>query len=776
MNRSPLTALVLAVLAAGLLAIGWVAAGYVGHSPLALAVTLLIAACYLTGAAEAWRHRRLTGGLAQALASAPSASATPLPPADAWLATLPAAWRHTVQQRLEGERSAPPAPTLTPYLVGLLVLLGMLGTFLGMVVTLDGTVSALEGGTDLQAMRSALAAPVKGLGLAFGTSVAGVCASAMLGLAATLVRRDRLHTLAALDQALAGPLRPYSAAHRRDEEQTRQALERDRRAQREQQHEADRQAALRLQQQQAEALPALVAQLASLAQQLDDRQQALQGRLQAGQDRFHQQAEAAYTRLADTVAQALQHALAEGARLAGSTLQAATDTTLARLGQEASAQHTRTAALLQQQLTALAERQADGTATLQRQVADSVDALGQRVGDRLDRVATEVGAQVQQLGQHFATQAEALGLQLTGTAEALGQQFTRRAEALDQHFTAQSTQVGRQFGDQAERLTSQLDERLSRLTQEVSGHAAQQQQALADAAARLADEARGSVAALADAGQAALAQQQQQAAAQAQALQTALASQDQARLAGYTAALEALARGLRDEWQQAGAATLAQQQQICQTLENTARAMAGQAEAQARGTLAEIARLMQAAAEAPRLAADVIGQLRGQLSDSMARDNALLDERQRVLTGLGALLDALTASSTRQQAAVETLVGRSAEWLDRSGEQFGERLQAATTALTAVAGQLTGSAVEVASLGEAFGAAVQHFGDSSGQLLGQLQRLEAALAQSGARHDEQLGYYVAQAREIIDLSIGAQKHIVDELQQLAARQAAAVSA
>ena len=52
----------------------------------------------------------------------------------------------------------PLAPALAPYLVGLLVLLGMLGTFLGMVVTFKGAVFALEGSTDLQAIRSNLEA------------------------------------------------------------------------------------------------------------------------------------------------------------------------------------------------------------------------------------------------------------------------------------------------------------------------------------------------------------------------------------------------------------------------------------------------------------------------------------------------------------------------------------------------------------------------------------------------------------------------------------------
>jgi hypothetical protein len=39
------------------------------------------------------------------------------------------------------------------------------------------------------------------------------------------------------------------------------------------------------------------------------------------------------------------------------------------------------------------------------------------------------------------------------------------------------------------------------------------------------------------------------------------------------------------------------------------------------------------------------------------------------------------------------------------------------------------------------------------------------------RSDEQLAYYVAQAREIIDLSLMSQKEIFEELRQLPGKQA-----
>jgi len=47
------------------------------------------------------------------------------------------------------------------------------------------------------------------------------------------------------------------------------------------------------------------------------------------------------------------------------------------------------------------------------------------------------------------------------------------------------------------------------------------------------------------------------------------------------------------------------------------------------------------------------------------------------------------------------------------------------------------------------------------------------LDNSLARSDEQLAYYVAQAREVIDLSMLSQKQIIEEMQQLAGQRALA---
>ena len=197
----------------GAMAVVWVATGFFGSNVLALLMTAIIAAVYGFGALELHRFRQATATLTTALSAIPAN----LPNLGEWLAGLPASLQNPVRLRIEGERIGLPGPALTPYLVGLLVMLGMLGTFLGMVVTLNGAVFALEGTTDLQAIRSAFAAPIKGLGLAFGTSVAGVATSAMLGLMSAIGRRERMMAAQLLDTAIATTLRGFSLTHQRQE-------------------------------------------------------------------------------------------------------------------------------------------------------------------------------------------------------------------------------------------------------------------------------------------------------------------------------------------------------------------------------------------------------------------------------------------------------------------------------------------------------------------------------------------------------------------------------
>ena len=75
---------------------------------------------------------------------------------------------------------------------------------------------------------------------------------------------------------------------------------------------------------------------------------------------------------------------------------------------------------------------------------------------------------------------------------------------------------------------------------------------------------------------------------------------------------------LRQEWQQAGADAANRQREICDALAPAAQRISEQTQAQASGTLAEINRLVDAAADAPKAALAPQGEL-------AARDRERLD-------------------------------------------------------------------------------------------------------------------------------------------------------
>ncbi|CAK0510418.1 Methyl-accepting chemotaxis protein [Burkholderia pseudomallei] len=849
----------LVVFFAGLAAVCWIGAGYAVSNPVALAVTLVIAACYLAGALELRRYRQATSTLAQAVAALSE------PPAalGAWLERLHPSLRHAVRVRVEGERVALPGPALTPYLVGLLVLLGMLGTLIGMVMTLRGTGAALESSTDLQAIRASLAAPVKGLGFAFGTSIAGVATSAMLGLLSALCRRERLDAAQALDAKIATTLRVHSHAHQRDE-------------------------TFRLLQRQADLMPTLVERLQAMMHSLEQQSAASAERQIAGQQAFLGKAEETYARLASSVGQSLTDSVAESARVAGSALQPVMETTMAGLARETAALHDALTQAVQRQLDGLSA----GFETTAAHVADvwrhaladhqrSSDALAQRLHGSIDRI-------VESFDRRSADLLDGVRARLDATASsvsdawrgALAQQeqaneahaahtardLSAQATAFEQHTAALLRAMSESHSALQATLESRDEQRLATWTdslgsiaaklgtewEQTSAQAANRQQAIYDALAHTArdlsaqatafeqhtaallramseshsalqatlesrDEQRlatwtdslGSIAAKLGAEWAqtsaqaanrqqaiydALAHTARDLSAQAtafeqhtaallramseshSALQATLESRDEQRLATWTDSLGSIAAKLGAEWAQTSAQAANRQQAIYDALAHTARDLSAHTQAHASATIAEISRLVQAASEAPRVAAEVVAELRQKLSDSMVRDTAMLEERNRMLATLETLLDAVNHASSEQRAAVDALVATSSALLQRVGTQFTDEIGTQTDRLGGVAAQITGSAVEIASLGDALGAAVQSFGESNDKLVAHLQRIEAALDKSLARSDEQLAYYVAQAREVIDLSMMSQKQIIEELQRVGGERASAGAA
>lgn len=931
----------------GLLTVGWVGAGYIGGHTLALAVTFLIALTYLFGALELWRYGSATHSLNQALRALES------PPAELqdWLNRLHPTLRGAVRLRVEGARVGLPGPALTPYLVGLLVLLGMLGTFMGMVVTLQGTGQALTSAQDFSAIRNSLSAPVQGLGLAFGTSVAGVAASAMLGLLLALLRAQRAQAVQQLDAHIASTLRGFSPAQQRE-------------------------SSFALLQQQAAAMPALVEQVQALIHSLSQQNATLHQRLDQGQSDFHAHTQQSYRELASSVDQTLQKSLDHGARVAADALQPVVHATLTRLADESSAlqqaltasvsqqlqgltgrfeatsaavaqtwqgalaEHQRASDALSQSLQAThaqaAAQQAERNAAMTEQLLARLDqtllnssqqwrdafehqqstgdALSARQAQALDQAASRFDSVAQQFGASASTLVHGVGQQLHESVAALTAQWqsalseqaregeltsqrssqaladaSARFDSVAQSFASRSSQlfegvdarlqsavseVAQQWqkalaqhaqtssalGERTEIALASASTRFDSVAQSFAGHAnqffegvdARLQSAVSDVAlqwrealsqhsqasatmgertglaldaastrfdaltqvfeqraAALVDgvsaQLQGAAAQMAEQWESALARQAQSGATLTQATHSALqsasadlaeqgaalirglhqshhehlqqaAAQDAQRLSAWSQSLAAMRDGLQQHWTQSGTENAARQQQICDTLAATAREITAQSQAHARSTIEQIEQLMQSAAEAPRAAASVVSELRQKLSDSLVRDNAMLEERARILDTLSTLLDGVNHASTEQRSAIDALVQSSATLLERVGARFGEQVDGQTERLNDAAAALSASTIEVSSLGEAFGTALQHFGQGSERLVTQLERIEGALDQSLARSDEQLAYYVAQAREVIDLSVMSQKQVIEDLQQIASRQARAAQA
>ena len=704
----------------GVLALVWVAASVAASHPLVLAMTVCIGAVYVFGAMELRQYRATTQALNQALMAIPQ----DLQSLSDWLITLPAGLQNPVRQRVEGERAGLPGPALTPYLVGLLVMLGMLGTFLGMVVTLNGAVFALEGSSNVAGIRAAFSEPIKGLGLAFGTSVAGVATSAMLGLMSSLARRERAQATQVLDTCAATSLRGFSLVHQRQE--TFKAL-----------------------QQQSQALPQVVQQLQTLMAQMADTSQQLNERLLANQQSFHQEVKSAYTGLAQSVDQSLRSSLSQSLQLASEGIRPVVQASMTQLAEQAQGMNERLLHNTQQQLSQLND-----------QMASLAAALAQTSTETLTRHEQASSHMTERVGQ---------------TLDVFSQNFERSARALvDQVSAAQTQQQALQSSADQQRLQAwqalleQMAASLRDQWQSTGAQTLAQQQAICDTLSRTAQDITTHTQAQATQT---LAEITRLVASSEALMRERIASEAQ-WTAGHQQRAEELAAVLRQELSALRDAEDARGQTAVARLAELQTAVTTHLTTLGTALEEPITRLIETASEAPKAAAEVIGQLRQEISVSVARDNALLEERTRILGTLSTLLDAINHASTEQRGVIDAMVTASQASLNQTSGQFHEHVAAETGKLSDMAAQVTASAVDVASLGETFGFAVRSFTETNEKLMANLQRIEQAIEKSMTRSDEQLAYYVAQAREMIDLSIGSQKDVLEALQQRQAEGAA----
>ena len=662
----------------GATAVSWMGAGFAGSHLLAFIITAVIGGVYLLGIVELLHFRRATSTLESALQNIPAQTDNTGEWLQQWLNRLDPSLREAVRLRIEGDRVGLPAPVFTPYLVGLLVMLGLLGTFIGMVDTLSGAVLALQGSTELEAVRAGLAAPIQGLGVAFGTSVAGVAASAMLGLISTLVRRDRMLATRQLEGKIAGVFKGLSLGHQRQQ-------------------------AYNAVQSQARSLPAVADKLQDVAAQLALMGDKLGAALLASQNEFHDVTEKRFAGLALT-----HEKLGETLLANQEHFHAATGSRFTELA--ASVDHS-----LRETLAASGKAAGESISPI---VAEAMAGMGQMAQDTQRQLATTARDQLQAFGAEFRTAIDSL----LKTFEANASSWTDQTLALQGSINQSVTESTAAFIDTAGANSAALLARIGELLQSTE----------ALVAARIDSESAW------------------------------LEGQGQ-RMEQLTAALTAELGALRAQEGQAQAAAVAR-------LAALESAVAGHLVQLGSGLEAPMTRLIETASETPRAAAEVIGQLRAEISNNIERDNKLLEERQRVMDQLNTLSASLAQSSSGQRKAVEKLVADSERTLQDISTRIGDHIQAEVSKMSDASANVAGGAVELASLGEAFGLAVELFNTSNENMIEHLGRLEDAMERAGTRSDEQMAYYVAQAREIIDQSMLSQKEIIDDLRRLGGKQ------
>jgi len=544
-----------------------------------------------------------------------------------------------------------------------------------------------------------------------------VATSAMLGLMSSLARRERAQASQALDTLTHSSLRGFSLTHQRQE--TFRAL-----------------------QQQSQALPQVVQQLEALMAQMAETSQQMNERLLANQQNFHSQVQTAYTGLAQSVDQSLRSSLSQSLQLASDGIRPVVQATMTQLTEQAQTMNERLLLNTQQQL-----------GELQTQMAATAATVAQTSTQTLTRHAQVSSHMTERVGQ---------------TLDTFSQNFERSAQALvDQISAAQTEQQALQSSADQQRLQAwqasltQMAATLHGDWQSAGAQTLAQQQAICDTLSRTAQDITTHTQTQATQTLAEITRLM----ASSEALMRERIATETQWTAGHQQRAEELAAVLRQELSALRDAEDVRGQTAVARLAELQTALTAHLTTLGIALEEPIARLIETASEAPKAAAEVIGQLRQEISVSVARDNALLEERTRILGTLSTLLDAINHASTEQRGVIDALVTSSQATLDEANDKFHDHVAAETVKLGDIAAQVTASAVDVASLGETFGFAVRSFSETNDKLMAHLQRIEASIDKSMTRSDEQLAYYVAQAREIIDLSIHSQKDVLEALQQ-----------
>lgn len=784
------------------------AALYRGTDRLAFGLVALIGAGLVLGIVELVARVRRAQALSREIA------ALPKEPTEETVEAASPTLKASLRARIAGSFAPSQPPPFASYLLGLLVMIGLLGTFMGLFESLRGAREALGSSGDVAALRAALGAPMTGLARAFGTSAAGVSSSAMLGLALVAVRRHEAVVFGELAAYATGPLGSLTLARR-----TLDALEAIARqgASLPVASEAMTRSASALSDVAREVGTALERTTKTIGDDLQKVAQTMRTELKGAGD-------ASARALADAVAPRLEGAVTRVVETTGkqaeatmARLDAASESRIARENEHAkslqkalesaiaavtAAQRTESTTLREsvardakaileameksQQVAADAEAarastfatKMDETATsiAERLRADEV----QRV-QRLEEAVTTITTRLGENAQASDTRTELLLARLEGVAMGIETTFQKTASHVDESFARTAEQLGVTTKSTLDQLSTSVTATVERLASSVTSTVEQlsssvtlTSEQLAATTGATADKLASSQAAIVEQLSVSQRATMDELAASARASTAQLAASAQAtsaQLADYLQKLSTIREELRaDDDARA-------ERVVAETDTRLAKLAAAVGEALA----SSLDKVVASAQAAPEAAARVIDEsaarLRAQAESDAARDASLLEVVARLESLANALESGAQASSERTAAIearlAETYENTASKWTETLAAQQQSIVDHSDKTVLAVreaTESLQKGGAEISSLAELFGASVDRYREASDKWLTGLSTMRA-VAERAAQVDAQdlLAAYLEQTREVFDQTVAFQRQLFAELRKTTAR-------
>jgi len=718
----------------GLVVIGRTAGIYVGTDPLALGIVLVMGVGFALGFVE------LFARLWRAASIDAETRALPVPATDEAVDAASAGLKAFLRSRIEHAGTPPVRESFTPYLVGLMVMLGLLGTLLGLFETLRGAGLALTESANVDALRTGLSGPMRGLTRSFGCSAAGVMASAMLGLAAVFVRRAEARALAVVHAYANGPLRGLSPLRRQLDALDQLAV-------------------------QGEALPLAASSLAKAAGTLDtlaarwesahaaavesQRKAVVEAVSRLGDDLGKAAAQAAKG-MHDTVAPLIKQSVAQTGEAAARHMNAVLEALERDIkGRREADDATRKA--LREELSSLrqwVEQDAGARAVEAQKRLDLVDGAMRRYADDQAQVLTMHREQATAHVAAIAAAARELNTQLSedaaarrGEATTLLGDLAQRMEQTAKEHASQSrneleavAKLGERFIQEAVQRETTLSARWEGLSQ---SYAAQSREGL-DAMARLGElfmqEAQSREASLAtrweSLAQSHAAQSQQELEAVAQ-LGERFLQEAQARETALSARWERLAKVAEDS-------DLARNEQT--------------------------ERVVKQLDESLGLTAMRIDEVLSQRSAADAEQAERAKTAFEALTAGAQGLEHVLASLQAHQTGHAKLLS---EELNTHAQNLGKGLESTTALVHEAATVLKANSVEMAAVAEMFAASVERQREAAKTWIESLGEIEGAVERAGrGAAADALGDQLASTQEVFARQLQFQRELFEQLRTL----------